>query len=186
MEGVMKSTLKQTYQEKIAPTLAQSLGRKNSLSAPRLEKIVVNVGIGEAASNKEALKKPAEELAAICGQRPKIAQAKKGEASFGIRRGDPVGLMVTLRGVRMYHFFEKLVKIVLPRLRDFRGVSTKSFDGRGNYSLGLPEQIVFPEVDDTKVEKIRGLEVALVTSAKTDEEARLLLEKLGMPFEKVG
>lgn len=180
----MKAALQQDFREKIAHDLARDLGKENPLAVPRLEKIVVNIGIGEGAANQEALKKAAEELAVICGQQPRISRAKKGEASFGIRRGDPIGLTVTLRGTRMYHFFEKLVKVVLPQLRDFQGVSLKSFDGQGNYSLGLPEQIVFPEVDDARVEKVRGLEATLVTSAKTDEEARKLLEALGMPFEK--
>lgn len=181
----MPSTnLKKQYQDKIATKLAKELGLKSVLAAPKMEKIIINVGLSEAMDDKKILATVSQELAMITGQKPKVAKARQSIAGFKLRAGQPIGLMVTLRGQRMYDFFEKLVKVVLPRLRDFQGVSLKSFDGQGNYSLGLPEQIVFPEIDYAKVDKVRGLEVTIVTNAKTDEKAKKLLALLGMPFEK--
>lgn len=156
------------------------------MSKHTLEKIIVNMGVGRALDDPKYLESAMRDLAVITGQKPAVRKAKKAIAGFKLKAGDAVGLMVTLRGKRMRDFFEKLVKIVLPRLRDFRGVSRKSFDGSGNYSLGIEEHTVFPEIDSNKVEKIKGLEVTIVTTAKTDEEALGLLEKLGMPFEKDG
>jgi large subunit ribosomal protein L5 len=181
----MSSTgLKEKYQKEIAPKLAQELGLKNPLAAPKMEKIVVNIGLSEAMDDKKVLETASRSLAVITGQKPKVAKARQSIAGFKLRAGQPIGLMVTLRGQRMYDFFEKLVKVVLPRLRDFQGVSLKSFDGQGNFSLGIPEQIVFPEIDYSKVDKVRGLEVTIVTNAQTDEKAEKLLKLLGMPFEK--
>ncbi len=181
----MSSTnLKEKYQQQIAPKLAQELGLENPLAAPKMEKIIINVGLSEAMEDKKVLETVSNDLATITGQKPKVAKARQSIAGFKLRAGQPVGLMVTLRGQRMYDFFEKLVKVVLPRLRDFQGVSLKSFDGRGNYSLGIPEQIVFPEIDYAKIDKVRSLEVTVVTNTQTDEEAKRLLELLGMPFEK--
>lgn len=178
------TNLKKKYQGKIAPKQAKELGLANVLAAPRMEKIIINVGLSEAMEDKKALETASNNLAVITGQKPKVTKARQSIAGFKLRAGQPIGLMVTLRGQRMYDFFEKLVTIVLPRLRDFQGVSLKSFDGQGNYSLGLPEQIVFPEVDYAKVDKVRGLEITIVTNAQTDEKAKRLLELLGMPFEK--
>ncbi len=176
--------LEEKYKNEIIPQLKKELGVKSHLAAPRVEKVVINVGLKEGASDKGALEAPSQVLAAIAGQNPKIARAKKSEAGFKLRAVDPIGLVVTLRKGRMYDFLEKLFKIVLPRLRDFQGVSTKSFDGHGNYSLGIPEQIVFPEVDYAKVDKVRGLEMTIVTTTNSDEKARRLLELMGMPFRK--
>jgi len=181
----MPSTnLKKKYQEKIAPKLAKELGLTNALAAPRIEKIIINIGLSEAMENKKALESAGNDLAVITGQKPKVTKARQSIAGFKLRAGQPIGLMTTLRGQRMYDFFEKLVTIALPRLRDFQGVSLKSFDGQGNYTLGIPEQIVFPEIDYAKVDKVRGLEITIVTNAKTNEKAKRLLELLGMPFEK--
>lgn len=181
----MPSTnLKKKYQEKIAPKLAKELGLTNALAAPRMEKIIINIGLSEAMENKKALESASNDLAVITGQKPKVTKARQSIAGFKLRAGQPIGLMITLRGQRMYDFFEKLVTIALPRLRDFQGVSLKSFDGQGNYTLGIPEQIVFPEIDYAKVDKVRGLEITIVTNAKTNEKAKRLLELLGMPFEK--
>jgi len=178
------TNLKEKYQREIVPKLAKELDLVNVLAVPKMKKIVINIGLGEASQDKKVLQAASNELAAITGQKPKITAARQSIAGFKLRAGQPVGLMVTLRGQRMYDFFEKLVKIVLPRLRDFRGVSLKSFDGRGNYSLGISEQIVFPEINYAKVKKVRSLELTIVTDAKTDERAQKLLELLGMPFEK--
>jgi len=181
----MPSTnLKKKYQEKIAPKLAKELGLTNALAAPRIEKIIINIGLSEAMENKKTLESASNDLAVITGQKPKVTKARQSIAGFKLRAGQPIGLMTTLRGQRMYDFFEKLVTIALPRLRDFQGVSLKSFDGQGNYTLGIPEQIVFPEIDYAKVDKVRGLEITIVTNAKTNEKAKRLLELLGMPFEK--
>lgn len=177
--------LREKYQREIAPKLAKELSLTNTLAAPRMEKIVVNIGLGEALQDKKILEAVSADLAVITGQKPKVAAARKSIAGFKLRAGQPIGLMVTLRGKRMYDFFEKLTKIVLPRLRDFQGVSLKSFDGQGNYSLGIPEQIVFPEIDYAKIDKVRSLEVTIVTNAKADEKAKRLLELLGMPFVKI-
>lgn len=173
--------------EKIAEQMCKVLGYKNIMSVPRLEKIVINMGLGKdyiLSKNMKVLETGINELSLIAGQKPVITRAKSSIASFKLREGDPVGVMVTLRGKRMYEFFERLVNIALPRVRDFRGVSTKSFDGRGNYTLGIKEQIVFPEIDITRVEKLRGMNITFVTSAKTDTEAKELLTYLGMPFRK--
>jgi len=178
------SDLKKTYQQKIVPRLLKELNLKNPWAVPRIEKVVINVGLGEAVADKGVIEKVAEVLKAITGQKPKITKARLSVSGFKLREGSPIGLAVTLRQDRMFHFLEKLFKIVFPRLRDFQGLSPKSFDGRGNYTLGLPEQTIFPEVDYDKIDKIRGLEITIVTSAESDEKAKLLLEKLGMPFEK--
>ncbi len=173
--------------EKIVSHMRDRFGYKNVMSIPRLEKIVINMGLGKdyiLSKNMKVLETGASELALITGQRPVVTRAKLSIASFKLREKDPIGVMVTLRGKKMYEFFERLVNIALPRVRDFRGVSPKSFDGRGNYTLGIKEQIMFPEIDITKVEKLRGMNITFVTSAKTDEEARELLFCLGMPFRK--
>lgn len=176
------NNLKQKYQKEIAPKLAKEFGLDNVLAAPKLKKVVVNIGIGEEAQEPNSA---AKDLAVITGQRPKICRAKKSIADFKIQKGDPIGLMVTLRGKRMYDFLEKLFKIILPRLRDFHGLSLKGFDGQGNYTLGLREQTVFPEVDYGKIAKVRGLEITIVTTGD-DKRSQRLLEELGMPFEKHG
>ncbi len=176
--------LKEKYREEVVPELMKEFGYSNVMQAPKLEKIVVNVGVGEAISNAKALESVVSDISAITGQRPVVTRAKKSIAAFKLREGMPVGATVTLRGTRMYEFFDRLVAITLPRIRDFRGVSPNSFDGRGNYTLGLQEQIAFPEIDYDKIDKTRGLELSLVTSAKTDEEGRRLLSLLGMPFAR--
>jgi large subunit ribosomal protein L5 len=180
----MKSRLERKYLEVVIPNLMKQFGYKNVMQVPRLEKIVVNMGLGEAVSDIKVLDAAAEELAAITGQKPVIRRAKKSIASFKLRAGMPIGCMVTLRKQRMYEFLDRLVNVALPRVRDFKGVSPKSFDGRGNYTLGLREQIIFPEINYDKVDKIRGLNVAIVTTAKTDEEGKALLAELGMPFRQ--
>jgi large subunit ribosomal protein L5 len=167
----------------VAPALKQHFQYKNVMEIPRLEKIVINMGLGDCKDNAKALEVAVAELATISGQKPLVTKAKKSIANFKLRAGMNVGAKVTLRGDRMYEFTDKLVSIVLPRVRDFRGVSTKAFDGRGNYSLGVREQLIFPEIEYDKVEKIRGMEMIFVTTAKTDEEARELLRLLGMPFQ---
>jgi len=176
--------LKERYRKEIIPTLMKLRGYKNVMQVPRLDKIVLNIGLGEAIQNAKALEGAERDLAAISGQHPVITRAKKSIASFRLRAGMPIGLIVSLRGKRMYDFFDKLVNVVLPRIREFQGVPKNSFDGRGNYTLGFKEQICFPEVDYDTIDKIRGLEVSIVTTAKTDEEGRQLLELLGMPFSK--
>lgn len=178
------SELKKRYQEEIVPKLAKELGLKNILAVPRVIKVVINIGLGEGAQDKNIIKTTSQELAVFAGQRPKVARARKSIAGFKLRAGDPIGVMATLRGTRMYDFLEKLLKIVLPRVRDFQGVPLKSFDGRGNYNLGLAEQLVFPEIDYGKVARTRGLEITIVTNAGDDQKAQRLLELLGMPFEK--
>ncbi|HEU65694.1 MAG TPA: 50S ribosomal protein L5 [Chloroflexi bacterium] len=181
----MKSRLEEKYLIEVAPQLKARLGYDNIMQLPKLKKIVISVGLGEATQNPKALEAAEKDLATISGQHPVTTRAKKPISSFKIRTGMPIGMMVTLRGKRMYDFFDKLVNIVLPRFRDFRGVSRDSFDGRGNYSLGMKEQIVFPEIDYDKVDKIRGLELTIVTTAKNDDEARALLELMGMPFRRM-
>jgi large subunit ribosomal protein L5 len=176
------SRLKERYKTEVIPSLMERYGYKNIMQAPRLEKVVLNIGLGEAIQNAKALEAAEKDLADISGQHPIITRAKKSIAAFRLRAGMTIGLKVTLRGERMYHLFDKLVNIALPRMREFHGVSPNSFDGRGNYTLGLKEQLVFPEVDYDKVDKVRGLEVSIGTTAKTDEEGRHLLELLGMPF----
>ncbi len=176
--------LKTRYDEEIRPTLVNELNYSNIMQAPKLEKIVVNIGIGEAIQNAKALDAATADLQAITGQKPITKKAKKSIAQFRLREGMTVGIMVTLRGDRMYEFLDRLVNAALPRLRDFQGVPTRSFDGRGNYSLGLREQLVFPEIDYDKIDKLRGLEITMVTSARTDQEGRRLLEMLGVPFAR--
>ena len=176
--------LKDKYRAEVAPALKQHFQYKNVMEIPRLEKIVINMGLGDCKDNAKALELAVSELATISGQKPLVTKAKKSIANFKLRAGMNVGAKVTLRGDRMYEFADKLVSIVLPRVRDFRGVSTKAFDGRGNYSLGVREQLIFPEIEYDKVEKIRGMEMIFVTTAKTDEEARELLRLLGMPFQQ--
>ncbi|PIU56690.1 MAG: 50S ribosomal protein L5 [Chloroflexi bacterium CG07_land_8_20_14_0_80_45_17] len=180
----MTSGLKVKYLTEVAPELKARLGYTNVMQLPRLEKIVLSIGLGEAIQNPKALEAAERDLTTISGQHPVIARAKKSIASFKLRTGMPIGMMVTLRGKRMYDFFDKLVNIVLPRFRDFRGIPRDSFDGQGNYNLGIKEQIVFPEIDYSKVDKVRGLQVTIVTTAKDDDEARSLLELMGMPFRR--
>ena len=179
----MASRLQTKYREEVVPALQQHFSYKNVMEIPRLEKIVINMGLGDCKDNAKALEVAVTELATISGQKPLVTKAKKSIANFKVRAGMNVGAKVTLRGDRMYEFTDKLVSIVLPRVRDFRGVSAKAFDGRGNYSLGVREQLIFPEIEYDKVEKIRGMEMIFVTTAKTDEEAKELLRLLGMPFQ---
>lgn len=180
----MVPRLKDRYQKEVVPALTKEFKYKNVMAVPKLEKIVVNVGLGEAIQNPKLLDGAAEELAAITGQKPIVRQAKKAIAAFKLRKGMPIGLMVTLRGDRMYEFLDRLVSIALPRVRDFRGVSARAFDGRGNYTIGLRDTLIFPEIDLAKVEHNHGMNVTLVTTAQTDEEASFLLRQLGMPFSK--
>lgn len=174
--------LQQRYHEVVVPALMEQFQYKNPMQVPKLEKIVVNVGLGEAISNARALEAAVGDLTAITGQKPVVTRAKKSIASFRLRAGMPIGAMVTLRGARMYEFLDRLISVTLPRIRDFRGINPNAFDGRGNYTLGLREQIAFPEIDYDKIDKTRGLEMSFVTTAKTDEEGRQLLALLGMPF----
>ena len=176
--------LKDKYRAEVVPALQQRFAYKNVMEIPRLEKIVINMGLGDCKDNAKALELAVTELTTIAGQKPLVTKAKKSIANFKLRAGMNVGAKVTLRGDRMYEFADKLVSIVLPRVRDFRGVSAKAFDGRGNYSLGVREQLIFPEIEYDKVEKIRGMEMIFVTTAKTDEEAKELLRLLGMPFQQ--
>lgn len=176
------ANLKTKYQQEVAPALQKQFNYPNVMMLPRMEKIVVNVGLGEAVQNAKALDAAVGDIANITGQKPVITRAKKSIATFKIREGMPIGCKVTLRGERMWDFLDKLVNVALPRVRDFRGVSPKAFDGRGNYALGLKEQLIFPEIDYDKVDKIRGMDIIVVTTAKTDEEAKALLKGLGMPF----
>lgn len=178
------SLLKERYKQEIIPSLMERMGYKNVMQAPRLEKIVLNIGLGEAISNAKALESGEADLTAISGQHPVITRSKRSISAFRLRTGMAIGVKVTLRGQRMWDFFEKLVSITLPRVREFGGVPRNSFDGRGNYTLGFKEQIVFPEIEFDKVDKLRGLEVVIVTTANSDEEGRNLLELLGMPFVK--
>jgi len=178
------SRLYEKYVKEIIPELQQELGIKNKMAVPRLEKIVINMGVGEATQNIKLLDAAKVELSLITGQWPATARAKKSISAFKVRKGQPIACFVTLRGKRMYEFFDRLVNIVLPRVRDFKGVSPHSFDGRGNYTLGLRDQLVFPEIDYTKVEKPRGMNITFVTTARNDKKAYLLLKKLGMPFRE--
>jgi large subunit ribosomal protein L5 len=176
--------LKEKYVKEVVPALMSKFNYKSVMQVPKIEKIVINMGVGDAVQNAKALDNAVEELALISGQKPVVTRAKKSIAGFRLREGMPIGAKVTLRGERMYEFFDKLVSVSLPRVRDFRGVSKKSFDGRGNYTLGIKEQLIFPEIDYDKVNKVRGMDIVIVTTAKTDEEARELLALLGMPFQK--
>lgn len=176
------SRLKDLYLEQVVPALQKDLGYENVMQVPRLEKIVVNIGMGEALQNAKALDAAVQDIMIITGQRPIVTRARKSIAGFKLREGNPIGVKVTLRGKRMWDFLDRLCNMALPRQRDFRGISPDSFDGRGNYSLGLREQLIFPEVDYDKIDRIRGLEVTIVTTAKTDEEGLRLLQHLGLPF----
>ena len=180
----MATRLSQRYKEQIAPALMKEFNYTNPMAVPKLQKAVLNMGLGEALQNPKAVDVAAEELATITGQRPVITRAKKSIAQFKLRQGQQIGAMVTLRGDRMYEFLDRLINIALPRVRDFRGVSPKSFDGRGNYTLGLRDQLIFPEIDFGKVDKARGMNISIITTARTDEEARALLRQLGMPFRQ--
>ncbi|TCP68812.1 50S ribosomal protein L5 [Baia soyae] len=176
--------LKELYLNEVAPALQKKFGYKSVMQLPKVEKVVINMGVGEAVQNSKVLDNAVEDLTLIAGQKPVITKAKKSIAGFKLREGMPIGVKVTLRGERMYHFLDRLVNVALPRVRDFRGVSAKSFDGRGNYTLGLKEQLIFPEISYDKVDKVRGMDVVIVTTAKSDEEARELLTSMGMPFRK--
>lgn len=176
------SQLKQFYEEEVVPKLKETFGYKNAMQVPKLKKIVLNMGLGEAIQNIKLLDSAVEELKVVSGQKPVITRAKRSIAAFKLREGMPIGCMVTVRREKMYDFFSKLVNIALPRVRDFRGISGKAFDGRGNYSLGIKEQLIFPEIDYDKIDKIKGLNITIVTSANTDEEGKLLLKLMGMPF----
>jgi large subunit ribosomal protein L5 len=176
--------LREKYREEIVPELMKEFNYSNVMQVPELEKIVINIGLGEAVSNAKSLEAAVGDLTAITGQKPVVTKAKKSIAAFKLRAGMPIGAMVTLRGPRMYEFLDRFVSITLPRIRDFRGVSPNSFDGRGNYTMGLPEQIAFPEIDFDRIDKSRGLEMSFVTSARNDEEGRRLLALLGMPFAR--
>lgn len=176
--------VKAKYDAEVVPALVKKFNYKSVMEAPRLEKIVINIGVGDATSNEKALEDSVNELTAISGQKPVVTKAKKSIASFKLREGQSIGCKVTLRGERMYEFYDKLVSISLPRVRDFRGVSRNAFDGRGNYTLGIKEQLIFPEIDYDKVNKTRGMDIVLVTTAKSDEEALAFLELMGMPFKR--
>ena len=179
-----KPVLLKKYREEIAPALQAKFGYTSTMEIPRLEKIVINMGVGDATQNAKLIEAAVEDLTAISGQKPVITKAKKSIAVFKVREGQEIGCKVTLRGARMYEFLNKLVSIALPRVRDFRGVSAKAFDGRGNYTLGVKEQLIFPEINYDKVVKVRGMDIVIVTTAKSDEEGRELLKLFGMPFEK--
>ena len=178
--------LKQKYQDEVVPAMMKEFSYKNTMQVPRLEKITVNVGLGEATQNIKALDTAVVEMTAITGQKPVVTRAKKAIANFKLREGVPIGCMVTLRRERMYEFLDRLTNVALPRVRDFRGLSTRAFDGRGNYTLGLRDQLVFPEVDYSKVDKVKGMNISIVTDARTDAEALALLRHLGMPFRNEG
>jgi len=178
----MSARLKDKYQKDVIPALQKEFGYKNVMAVPKIEKVVINMGLGEATSNAKIVDVGADELARVTGQKPVTRRSKKSIAAFKVRKGMPIGTMVTLRGERMWEFLDRLVSIALPRVRDFKGVSPRGFDGRGNYTLGLRDQLIFPEIDYMKVDKARGMNVCVVTSAKTDEEARKLLQFVGMPF----
>jgi large subunit ribosomal protein L5 len=181
-EEEMAARLRERYQKEVAPQIAKDFGIRNPMAIPRVEKIVLNMGMGEAIANSKILDTAVDELRAISGQKPVITKAKKSIASFKLRQGMAIGVMVTLRGDRMYEFLDRLVSVALPRVRDFRGVSPKAFDGRGNYTIGIREQLIFPEIDFNKVDKLRGMNISIVTTARNDEQARALLKGLGMPF----
>ncbi len=178
------SRLKDLYQAEIRPAMQEKFGYKNPMQIPQLEKIVINIGVGEATTNAKAIDAASADLAAITGQKPIVCKAKRSLAAWKIREGMPLGCKVTLRGEKMYEFLDRVINIALPRVRDFRGISDKSFDGRGNYAFGVKEQLIFPEVDYDQIDKLRGMDIIVVTTAKTDEEARELLTRFGMPFKK--
>jgi large subunit ribosomal protein L5 len=179
------SRLRQRYEEEVAPALKKEFGYSNVMAIPKIKKVVVNMGLGEATQNAKIVETGADELSRIAGQKPVTTRAKKSIAQFKVRKGMPIGTMVTLRGERMWEFLDRLISVALPRVRDFRGVSTRGFDGRGNYTLGLKDQLLFPEIDYMKVDKARGMNISVVTTARTDEESRKLLQLLGMPFRNV-
>ena len=183
-EKEMAARLKERYQKEVAPAIAKEFGITNPMAIPRVQKVVLNMGMGEAIANAKILDTAADELRSITGQKPVVTKAKKSIASFKLRQGMPIGVMVTLRGDRMYEFLDRLVSIALPRVRDFRGVSPKAFDGRGNYTIGVREQLIFPEIDFNKVDKLRGMNISIITTARNDEQARALLKGLGMPFRQ--
>jgi large subunit ribosomal protein L5 len=176
------SRLKERYSNDVVPALKKEFGYKNVMAIPKIEKVVVNMGLGEATQNAKIVDTGADEVTRITGQKPVVTRAKKSIAQFKVRKGQPIGTMVTLRGERMWDFLDRLISVALPRVRDFRGVSARGFDGRGNYTLGLKDQLLFPEIDYMKVDKARGMNISVVTTAKTDEESRKLLQLLGMPF----
>lgn len=178
----MAARLKELYQKEVAERLRKEFGIENVMAIPRLEKVVLNMGLGEAVSNSKIIDGAVDEMGQIAGQKPVVTRAKKSIASFKLREGMPIGVMVTLRGEKMYEFLDRLLNIALPRVRDFRGVSSKAFDGRGNYTLGVRDHLIFPEIDLTKVDKPKGMNITIVTTAKSDEQARFLLKELGMPF----
>jgi large subunit ribosomal protein L5 len=180
----IRERLQERYQQEVAPQLQREFSYDNSMITPRLVKVVVNIGLGEAIQNAKAIEAATRDLSQITGQKPVVTRAKKSIAAFKLRAGVPIGAMVTLRGERMWSFLDRLMNVALPRVRDFHGVSSRSFDGRGNYTIGLREQIAFPEIEYEKIDKLRGLEATIVTTARTDEEARRLLELLGMPFQR--
>jgi len=180
----MAARLKEKYAKEIKPALLKELGLKNTMAVPRLEKIVLNMGLGEATQNVKVMDPLMTDLGLITGQKPVVTRAKKSIAAFKVREGMPIGAMVTLRGEKMYEFLDRLISTALPRVRDFKGVSTKSFDGRGNYTLGIRDQLIFPEIDYSRVEKLKGMNVTIVTTAKDDQQARALLQHFGMPFRQ--
>ena len=180
----MASRLQENYNNQVAPAMMEKFGYKNIMEIPKLDKIVINMGVGNAKENPKGLEKAVEEMEMISGQKPVITRARKSVANFKLREGMPIGAKVTLRSDKMYYFLDKLVSVTLPRVRDFRGVNPNAFDGRGNYALGVKEQIIFPEIEYDKIDQVRGMDVIFVTTAKTDEEARKLLKLLGMPFSK--
>lgn len=180
----MTSRLKEKYNNEVVPALVEKFNYNNVMEVPKLEKIIINMGVGEAKDNPKTLEASVEEMTIISGQKPVITKAKKSVANFKVREGMAVGCKVTLRGKRMYEFFDKLMNVALPRVRDFRGISATSFDGRGNYALGIKEQLIFPEIDYDKIDKIKGMDIVIVTSANSDEEAREFLTLMGMPFKK--
>ncbi|HEY5669330.1 MAG TPA: 50S ribosomal protein L5 [Anaerolineales bacterium] len=182
----MGHILKERYQEEIVPALMKSLHLENNMQAPRIQKIVVNVGVGEALDNAKALDATVADVTQVTGQKPIVTKARKSIANFKLREGRQIGVKVTLRGDRMWAFLDRLMNVALPRVRDFRGISPNAFDGRGNYTLGLREQLVFPEIDYDKIDKLRGMEISIVTTGRNDEEGRQLLQLLGMPFKKEG
>jgi len=175
---------KQRYREEVVPALMREFGYRNVMQVPRIEKVCLNIGLGEAVQNPKAVEAASNDLALISGQRPVVTRARKSIANFKVRKGMPIGLMVTLRGDRMWEFLDRLMNAALPRIRDFQGVPPDSFDGRGNYSLGIREQVIFPEIDYDKIDRVRGLQVNIITTARTDEEGKRLLELLGMPFAR--
>ncbi|AMC00435.1 50S ribosomal protein L5 [Aerococcus viridans] len=180
----MANRLQEKYKNEVVPSMVEKFNYSSIMQAPKLDKIVINMGVGDAVSNAKNLENAVEELTLIAGQKPVVTTAKKSIAGFRLREGMPIGTKVTLRGERMYEFFDKLVTVSLPRVRDFRGISNRSFDGRGNYTLGIREQLIFPEIDFDKVSKVRGMDIVIVTTANSDEESLELLTQLGMPFQK--